>query len=103
MSFGLLVHFNFGPGLVPEQSYALLVTYLLGFDRLYLSLGTVRRAGIARAPCPAPCAVLRLPDGEITEAHILTHTIGTEPPSYDDRDVTQKTGSAPIEAQHDTK
>ena len=72
MALGLLVHFNFGPGLVPEQSCALLVTYLLGFARLYLSPGTVRRAGIARALCPAPCAVLRLPNEEITEAHILT-------------------------------
>ena len=30
-------------------------------------------------------------------------TIGTEPPSHDDHEMTQKTGSAPIEAQHDTK
>ena len=71
ISLGLLVHFNFGPGLVPAQSYASLVTYLLSGVRLYLSPGTVRRAGIARAPCPAPRAVLRLPKVEITEAHII--------------------------------
>ena len=49
-----------------------MVTYRLSGVRMYLSPGTVRRAGIARAPCPAPCAVLRFPNGEITEAHILT-------------------------------
>ena len=72
MSFGLLVNFNFGLGLAPEQSCVSLVTYLLGFVRLYLPPGTVHRAGIVRAPCPAPRAVLRIPNGEITEAHVLT-------------------------------
>ena len=72
MYLGHLVHFNFGPGLVPAQSYVPLITYLLGYFRLYLLPSAVRRAGVARAPCPAPCTALRLPNGEIMEAHILT-------------------------------
>ena len=72
MSLGHLVHFNFGPGLVPAQSYVSLITYLLGYFCLYLLPGAVRRAGIVRASCPAPCIALRPPNGEITEAHILT-------------------------------